>query len=42
MKPRIATLLLLNGQRVRTTTDLQEPQGVLYDASTNRLLEPAG
>src|ERR1700732_3385246 len=28
---------LKSGQRVRTITDLAEPQGVFYDASTNRL-----
>ena len=28
---------LKTGQRVHTITDLAEPQGVFYDASTNRL-----
>src|SRR6516162_2376976 len=30
------------GQRVRTITDLEEPQGVYYDASTNRLFVACG
>src|SRR6266851_5888300 len=33
---------LKSGQRVRTITDLAEPQGVFYDASTNRLFVACG
>ena len=33
---------LKSGQRVRTLTDLAEPQGVYYDASTNRLFVACG
>src|SRR2546425_1014006 len=33
---------LKSGQRVRTITDLPEPQGVFYDASTNRLFVACG
>jgi len=33
---------LKSGQRVRTITDLAEPQGVYYDASTNRLFVACG
>jgi hypothetical protein len=32
---------LKSNQRVRTLTDLAEPQGVYYDAATNRCLSPA-
>ncbi len=31
-----------SGQRVRTISDLGEPQGLLYDASTNRLFVASG
>src|SRR5438552_9858837 len=31
-----------SGQRVRTLPDLAEPQGVFYDASTNRLFVACG
>ncbi len=33
---------LKSGQRVHTITDLAEPQGVFYDASTNRLFVACG
>ncbi len=33
---------LKSGQRVRTLTDLAEPQGVYYDAATNRLFVACG
>src|SRR5436190_18086629 len=33
---------LKSGQRVRTLTGLAEPQGLLYDASTNRLYAANG
>jgi DNA-binding beta-propeller fold protein YncE len=33
---------LKSGQRVHTVTDLSEPQGVFYDASTNRLFVACG
>lgn len=33
---------LQSGQRVRTITDLAEPQGVFYDASSNRLFVACG
>jgi len=33
---------LKSGQRVRTIADLAEPQGVFYDASTNRLFVACG
>src|ERR1700730_3744418 len=33
---------LKSGQRVRTIPDLAEPQGVYYDASTNRLFVACG
>ena len=33
---------LKSGQRVRTISDLAEPQGVFYDASTNRLFVACG
>ena len=33
---------LKTGQRVRTITDLEEPQGVYYDAGTNRLFVACG
>jgi len=33
---------LKSGQRVRTIPDLEEPQGVYYDASTNRLFVACG
>jgi len=33
---------LKSGQRVRTIPDLEEPQGVYYDAATNRLFVACG
>ena len=33
---------LKSGQRVRTISELAEPQGVFYDASTNRLFVACG
>src|SRR5882672_2905837 len=38
----IEVIDLKSGQRVRTIPDLAEPQGVYYDASTNRLFVACG
>jgi hypothetical protein len=35
-------IALKSGQRVRTLTNLAQPQGVYYDAATNRLFVACG
>jgi len=39
---RLEVIDLRSDQRVRTITDLEEPQGVYYDAATNRLFVACG
>src|SRR5882672_7180201 len=41
-KHTLEVIDLKSGQRVRTIVDLAEPQGVFYDASTNRLFVACG